>query len=48
VNAYDAARAGAWIHAHAGQLAAEIEGSTGAVMAGDVLEAIPDVIADLT
>jgi NAD(P)H-hydrate epimerase len=48
VDAYDAARAGAWIHAQAGQLAAEIEGSTGAVMAGDVLEAIPDVIADLT
>jgi ADP-dependent NAD(P)H-hydrate dehydratase / NAD(P)H-hydrate epimerase len=47
VDAYDAARAGAWIHAQAGLLAAEIEGSSGVVMAGDVLEAIPDVIADL-
>ena len=47
VDAYDAARAGAWIHAQAGLAAAEFQGSTGAVMAGDVLEAIPDVISDL-
>jgi hydroxyethylthiazole kinase-like uncharacterized protein yjeF len=47
VDAYDAARAGAWIHAQAGLSAAGFQGSTGAVMAGDVLEAIPDVIADL-
>jgi hydroxyethylthiazole kinase-like uncharacterized protein yjeF len=46
VDAYDAARAGAWIHAHAGLLAAEIQGSTSAVLAGDVLEAVADVIAD--
>jgi len=47
VDAYDAARAGAWIHAQAGLSAAGFLGSTGAVMAGDLLEAIPDVIADL-
>jgi len=47
VDAYDAARAGAWIHAQAGLTAAEFQGSLAAVMAGDVLEAIPDVIADL-
>jgi NAD(P)H-hydrate epimerase len=47
VDAYDAARAGAWIHAQAGLTAAGFQGSLAAVMAGDVLEAIPDVIADL-
>jgi NAD(P)H-hydrate epimerase len=47
VDAYDAARAGAWIHAQAGLTAAGFQGSTAAVMAGDLLEAIPDVIADL-
>jgi NAD(P)H-hydrate epimerase len=47
VDAYDAARAGTWIHAQAGLTAAEFQGSTGAVMAGDVLDAIPDVIAGL-
>jgi NAD(P)H-hydrate epimerase len=47
VDAYDAARAGAWIHAQAGLTAAGFQGNMAAVMAGDVLEAIPDVIADL-
>jgi hydroxyethylthiazole kinase-like uncharacterized protein yjeF len=47
LEGYDAARAGAWIHAEAGLLAAGFLGSNGAVLAGDVLEAIPDVIADL-
>jgi NAD(P)H-hydrate epimerase len=47
VDAYDAARVGAWIHAQAGLTAAGFQGSTAAVMAGDVLEAIPDVIANL-
>ncbi len=47
VEAYDAARSGAWIHAQAGLTAAGFQGSLAAVMAGDVLEAIPDVIADL-
>jgi ADP-dependent NAD(P)H-hydrate dehydratase / NAD(P)H-hydrate epimerase len=47
VVAYDAARAGAWIHAQAGLTAAEFLGSPAAVMAGDLLEAIPDVITEL-
>jgi NAD(P)H-hydrate epimerase len=47
VDAYDAARVGAWIHAQAGLTAAGFQGSTAAVMAGDVLDAIPDVIANL-
>ena len=47
LDAYDAARAGAWIHAQAGLTAAGFQGSMAAVMAGDLLEAIPDVIADL-
>ena len=47
VDAYDAARTAAWIHAQAGLSAVDIQGSAGAVMAGDVLDAIPDVIADL-
>jgi NAD(P)H-hydrate epimerase len=48
LNAFDAAVAGAWIHARAGLEAAEALGSTASVLAGDVLAAIPDVISDLT
>ena len=47
LDAYDAAVAGAWIHAQAGLIAAGDLGSTASVLAGDVLEAIPDVMADL-
>ena len=47
LDAYDAAVAGAWIHAQAGLVAAEAYGSTASVLAGDVLEAIPDVMSDL-
>jgi NAD(P)H-hydrate epimerase len=47
LDAYDAAVAGAWIHAQAGLVAAEAYGSTASVLAGDVLDAVPDVIADL-
>ena len=47
LDAYDAAVAGAWIHAQAGLIAADDLGSTASVLAGDVLEAIPDVMADL-
>ena len=47
VEAYDAARTAAWIHAQAGLSAADVQGSAGAVMAGDLLDAIPNVIADL-
>jgi NAD(P)H-hydrate epimerase len=47
LDAYDSAVAGAWIHAQAGLVAAEAYGSTASVLAGDVLDAIPDVMADL-
>ncbi len=47
LDAYDAARVGAWIHAQAGLNAANFLGSTAAVLAGDVLDAIPDVLANL-
>jgi NAD(P)H-hydrate epimerase len=44
VDAYEAAVAGAWIHAQAGIAAADRIGNTASVLAGDVLEAIPDVL----
>ncbi|MFZ5910977.1 MAG: NAD(P)H-hydrate epimerase [Chloroflexota bacterium] len=47
LDAYDAAVAGAWIHAQAGLLAAEDLGSTASVLAGDILEAVTDVMASL-
>ena len=47
LDAYDAAVAGAFIHAQAGLLAAEILGTTASVLASDVLDAVPDVIAEL-
>lgn len=48
VEAYDAAVAGAWIHARAGLEAAEALGGTASVLAGDVLEAVPDVLSELS
>ena len=45
--AFEAAAAGAWIHASAGLEAAEILGSAASVMAGDVLATIPQVLAEL-
>ena len=48
VDAYQAAIAGAWIHARAGLEAAEALGGTASVLAGDVLEAVPDVLSDLS
>jgi NAD(P)H-hydrate epimerase len=48
LEAYEAAVAGAWIHARAGLLAAEDLGSTASVLAGDLLDAIPDVMSILT
>lgn len=47
LEAYDAAVAGAWIHAQAGLIAADDLGSTASVLAGDVLESVSDVMADL-
>lgn len=45
VDAYEAAVAGAWIHAQAGLYAAESLGSETSVLAGDVLNAVAEVMA---
>jgi hydroxyethylthiazole kinase-like uncharacterized protein yjeF len=45
VGAFEAAAAGAWIHAQAGLRAADKLGSTACVLAGDVLEAIAGVMS---
>ena len=47
LEAYDAARLGAWVHAQAGLAATQIQGSTNAVLAGDVLDSVADVLAGL-
>ena len=47
VPAFPAAVAGAWIHAQAGLTAAEVMGSTASVLAGDVLNAVINVLSDL-
>lgn len=47
VEAFPAAMAGAWIHAHAGLMAAEILGNTASVLAEDVLDSVIDVITGL-
>ncbi len=44
---YDAALAGAFIHAQAGLRAAETLGTTASVLASDVLDAVPDIIGEL-
>ena len=48
LDAFPAAVAGAWIHAYAGLIAADDLGNTASVLAGDILEAVTDVISDLT
>jgi NAD(P)H-hydrate epimerase len=45
VEAYESAIAGAWIHANAGLYAEEHLGSSTSVLAGDVLDAVADVMA---
>jgi ADP-dependent NAD(P)H-hydrate dehydratase / NAD(P)H-hydrate epimerase len=45
--AYQAAAAGAWIHADAGLVAVERVGHPASVLARDVLEAIPEVLSNL-
>ncbi len=47
VDAYDSSVAGAWIHAQAGLYAADDLGTTTSVLAGDVLNSVSDVLADL-
>ena len=46
VSAFEAAAAGAWIHAQAGIYASSLLGSTATVLAGDVLNSIVDVMAE--
>ncbi len=45
VSAYEAAVAGAWIHAQAGLYAAEKVGAEASVLAGDVLDVIGEVLS---
>jgi NAD(P)H-hydrate epimerase len=45
VSAYGAAVAGAWIHAQAGLYAAEKVGAEASVLAGDVIDAVGDVLS---
>ncbi|MBE0684146.1 MAG: NAD(P)H-hydrate dehydratase [Anaerolineales bacterium] len=47
LEGFDAAVAGAFIHAQAGLLAAETLGTTASVLASDILEVIPEVLAGL-
>lgn len=47
LDAYDAAVAGAFIHAQAGLIAAEDLGSNASVLASDLLNSIPDVMSEL-
>lgn len=47
LEAYEAAVAGAWIHARAGLYAADDLGTTASVLAGDVLDSVSDVLSDL-
>lgn len=47
VPPYEAALVGAWLHAQAGLAAAERLGTTASVLAGDVLEALPEVLSML-
>jgi NAD(P)H-hydrate epimerase len=47
LDAFEAAVAGAWIHAQAGLYAADDLGTTASVLAGDVLDSVSDVISDL-
>ena len=48
VEPFDAAVAGAWIHAQAGLYAADDLGAAASVLAGDVLDSISDVMSDLS
>ena len=47
VEAFEAAVAGAWIHGQAGLYAASKLGTTASVLAGDVLNSVSSVLADL-
>jgi ADP-dependent NAD(P)H-hydrate dehydratase / NAD(P)H-hydrate epimerase len=46
VDGFEAAAAGAWLHAHAGLLADAALGSSASVLAGDLIEFLPEVLAE--
>ncbi len=46
VDAFEAAVAGAWIHARAGLTSLEVVGSAASVLAGDLLDCVSDVMAE--
>ena len=46
VAPYEAAAAGAYLHGRSGELAAEALGQTASVLAGDVLKALPEALAE--
>ena len=48
VAAYGAAVLGAYLHGRAGMLAAEAHGTTASVLAGEVAEALPDALVELS
>ncbi|HEY2981613.1 MAG TPA: ADP/ATP-dependent (S)-NAD(P)H-hydrate dehydratase, partial [Anaerolineales bacterium] len=48
LEAFEAAVAGAWIHARAGLYAAEDLGTTASVLASDVLNSISDVLSEIS
>lgn len=48
LEAFPAAVAGAWLHARAGLLALDLIGNPASVLAGDVLEAVPDALNEIT
>jgi len=47
LDSFDAAVAGAWVHAQAGLYAADDLGTTASVLAGDVLNSVSDVLSDM-
>jgi NAD(P)H-hydrate epimerase len=48
MNGFPAAVCGAWIHGQAGLRAAGVLGSTASVLAGDILQALVDVMAEIS
>jgi hydroxyethylthiazole kinase-like uncharacterized protein yjeF len=48
LGALEAAICGAWVHAQAGLLAVEVTGDEAAVIASDVIEAIGEVLAEMS
>jgi NAD(P)H-hydrate epimerase len=47
LEAYESALSGAWMHAQSGLVAAQKLGTTRAVLAGDLLESLPEVLRSL-